>query len=516
MSATLDDPMFIRHSSPVPSSSGERGPLADNEGVLPRILGERFRLYTTLGHGSLAVTYRALDLREKRVVAVKLYAPGFGADAGFRDQFFKAARRASALTHPGLVRVLDAGEADDQLFLVTEVVEAPTLRDLLRRRTRLPIYLAVRIVSQLADALHYLHSQGIVHGDLRPENVFLDDSGRVRLAEVDLGHRAGAGDVVPIQTLARRAAYQAPEQVHGEPVDPRTDVYALGVLAFEMLVGAPPAGHGAPLVPAARRRFTAPPYLRGERPDVCWGLEFVIRQALAPEPRERQPNAAIFRAAVQSPPREADLAAGLAESTWAFRAARVGAPVADRPARRVPQVGHRRGEWQWPWRALPIVAPLLGTLVVVGTLLQTFDLWPAVLAPLQVVLVPDVQNRSWAEAEELARVRGLEVVKARPEPCDDNGRDFVVRQDPAPGRVSHRGARLRLTACSGLRVPSVVGQREEQARVVLAGRDWPVADVRTVPATDAPAGTIVAQEPVGDLILPDKRPLILTISQPPR
>ena len=95
---------------------------------------------------------------------------------------------------------------------------------------------------------------------------------------------------------------------------------------------------------------------------------------------------------------------------------------------------HRR-DWQWPWRALPIVAPLLGTLVVLCTLLQTFDLWPAVLAPLQVVLVPDVQNRSWAEAEELARVRGLEIVKARPEPCDDNARDFVVRQDPGPGRV---------------------------------------------------------------------------------
>ena len=125
-------------------------------------------------------------------------------------------------------------------------------------------------------------------------------------------------------------------------------------------------------------------------------------------------------------------------------------------------------------------------------------------------------SQGHTEAEEMARLRGLEIVKARPEPCDDNARDFVVRQDPGPGRVSHRGARLRLTVCSGLRVPSVVGQREEQARVVLAGRDWPVADVRTVPATDAPAGTIVAQEPVGDLILPDKRPLILTISQPPR
>jgi eukaryotic-like serine/threonine-protein kinase len=505
MSATLDDPQFSRYTSPVPPNVGGPALLEDSEGVLPRVFADRFRLYAILGQGSLAVTYRALDLHDKRVVAVKLYAPGFGVDPSFRHRFLEGARRLGVLAHPGLVRILGAGEAEGQL-----------LRELLQRRGRLPIYLAVRIAAQLADALEYLHSQGIVHGDVRPENVFLDDRGRARLADVDGGRGASAGDVIPIQSLARRAAYQAPEQVHGELVGFRTDVYALGVLAFEMLVGAPPTGHRTPLVPASRRRFTAPPYLRGERPDVCWGLEFVIRQALAPEPRERQSSAAAFRAAVLAPPREADLAAGLAESTWAIRAARVGTPPAAQPPRRVPQVAHRRRDWQWPWRVMPIVAPILGTLVVVCTLAQTFDLWPALLAPLQVVLVPDVQNKPWAEAEEIARVRGLEVVKARPEPCDDNGRDFVIRQDPGPGRVSHRSARLRLTACSGLRVPSVVGQREEQARVVLAGRDWPVADVRTDPTAGAPAGTIVAQEPSGDLILPDKRPLVLTISQGPR
>jgi beta-lactam-binding protein with PASTA domain len=217
-----------------------------------------------------------------------------------------------------------------------------------------------------------------------------------------------------------------------------------------------------------------------------------------------------------SPPREADLAAGLAESTWAFRAARDGAAPPAPTARPPAPPPRRHRDWLWPWRTLPIVAPVLGTLVVVCTLLQTFDLWPALLAPLQVVVVPDVQNHTWAEAEEMARQRGLEIVKARPEPCDDNSRDFVFRQEPGPGRVSHRGARLRLTACSGLRVPSVVGQREEQARVILAGRDWPVADIQTVPAADAPPGTIVAQEPAPDLILPEKRPLVLTIAQGPR
>src|SRR5215212_8651857 len=208
MSATLDDPMFIRHGSQVPPTAGEPALLDDNEGTLPQVFADRFRLYATLGHGSLAETYRALDLREKRVVALKLYTPGFGADVIFRRRFLEGAGRLSGLAHPGLVRVFEAGEANGQLFLVTEVIEAPTLRDLMQRRGRLPIYLAVQIASQLADALEYLHSHGIVHGDLRPENVFLDDRGRVRLTDVDGGHGASAGGVVPIQSLARRAAYQ--------------------------------------------------------------------------------------------------------------------------------------------------------------------------------------------------------------------------------------------------------------------------------------------------------------------
>ena len=110
-----------------------------------------------------------------------------------RQRFLEGARRLSGLAHPGLVRILEAGEAEGQLFVVTDVVEAPTLRDLLQRRGRLPIYLAVRIAAQIADALEYLHSQGIVHGDVRPENVYLDDRGRARLADADGGNGASAG-----------------------------------------------------------------------------------------------------------------------------------------------------------------------------------------------------------------------------------------------------------------------------------------------------------------------------------
>jgi len=511
MSTAADDPAFSRlgplrtHAAEPPPSPPEAEP------PLPYVLDGRYRLYALVGRGSLATTYRALDLQSSRVVAVKRFAAGFGSESEFQARFLARVAGLAELAHPSLVRVLAAGVADERLYLVTEAVQGNSLRRLMQRRGRLPIYLAVRLAAQIAEALEFLHSHDVVHGDLRPENVLLEEGGRIRLADFDGGLVAAAPGVVPIESLSRRAPYQAPEQVRGEPIDARTDVYALGALVFEMLVGEPPSA-GPPAPPGARRRFQAPPHLRGERPDVCWGLEHVIRLALAPEPRERPPSVAAFRRALLSPPREVDLAAGMAESTWAFRAASLGHGP---PAGRIAQVPLRHRDWQWPGRALPFVAPLVGTLAVLFVLVNTFDLMPPLLAPLQVVRVPDLQNQTWGEATAAAQAAGLEVVKARPEPCDDNVRDFVIRQDPAAGAVSHRGAKVRLVTCSGLRVPSLLGESEEQARVALAQRDWPVADVRFAPRPDAPPGTIVAQQPEAGLILPDKQPLVLTVAQAP-
>jgi len=502
MSTTADDPAFRRHLAPVKPSAAI---------TLPYVLAGRYRLYALIGRGTLTTTYRALDLESSRVVAVKLFAPGFGADAGFQARFLARVQRLTELAHPGLVRVFGAGAVDDQLYLVMEAVDGLSLRRLMQRRGRLPIYLAVRIAAQIAEVLEFLHSHDVVHGDLRPENVLLEEGGRIRLTDFDGGLIAAAPGVVPIESLTRRAPYQAPEQSRGDPIDTRTDIYALGALVFEMLAAEPPSGSSAP-APAARGRAQSPPYIRHERPDVCWGLEYVIRQALAPEPRERPPNVAAFRRALLAPPRETDLAAGIAQSTWAFRAATLGQ---NSPTRRITQVPRRSQGPQWLNRGLPIVAPLAGTLLVLLALVQVFDLTPPLLAPLQIVRVPELQNRMWDEAAAAAQEKGLEVAKARPEPCDNNPRDFVLRQEPAPGAVSHRGAKVKLTTCSGLRVPSVVGEREEQARVLLSQRDWTVADVRLVPRDDVAAGTVVAQQPGEGLILPDKQPLILTIAQTP-
>jgi hypothetical protein len=512
MSATADDPLAIRRL-PDPTSPEDAPEAAAAEGAgFPASLSARYRLPTLLGRGMLTVTYRATDLELRRQVAVKLFPSHLAADETFRDRFLEKGRVAEHLEHPHIGRVFETGIADGRPYLVMELIDGQSLRTLMDLRGRLPLHTALSLAGPIAEALTAAHNQGIFHADLRPENVLLDRQGRPKVVDFGLCHVAVATGVVSLDSIARRAAYLAPEQVSGDSIGPRTDVYALAAMLYEMLVGSPPLAGPNALATASRRLFAEPPRLRGERPDVSWGLEYVVRQALAPDPADRPPTAEAFRAALLAPPRDSDLSAGLKQTEWAFRSALQG----ERASSEGVVVPGRRSSAGWRIPSLGAVLPLLGTVVVVVALTGLFDFLPPVLTPLQSVAAPELRNRTFAEAELIGRDSGVEIAKAHPEPCDNNARDWVLRQDPEPGAVIRRGSKVRLTTCSGIRVPSLVGQREEQARVQLVQRGWTVRNVRPQVTADRPPGTILAQEPSAELILPDREPLTLTVAEAPR
>src|SRR5919198_3450863 len=220
-----------------PGLKAKRLPAADEAASS---LQGRYVLHETIGRGSLATVYRATDTTLDRAVAVKLLHPHLCRDARFVERFLEMQRRIARLFHPHLVTIFDAGTADEGCFVVMEYVPGGSLRDLLADRQRLPVAEVVRIVGQVAEALQLLHDEGIVHGEIKPTNILLEEDGSAKLVDFGIAHLATTTGVVKTETLAATAAYLAPERRQGEAVDARSDVYALGAVAYELLAGRRP------------------------------------------------------------------------------------------------------------------------------------------------------------------------------------------------------------------------------------------------------------------------------------
>jgi len=199
-----------------------------------------YRLEALIGRGGMGVVYRARDLALDRDVALKLLAPRLADDSSFRERFLTESRVAASLEHPNVIPIHDAGEIDGQLYIAMRLVDGTDLKALLRDGPLEPPR-AVRVLEQVAAALDAAHARGLVHRDVKPSNVLLDEREHVYLADFGLSRYLGdaAAQLGPAKSLGT-ADYVAPEQIRGEQVDGRADVYALGCMLYECLAGEPP------------------------------------------------------------------------------------------------------------------------------------------------------------------------------------------------------------------------------------------------------------------------------------
>jgi len=241
-----------------------------------------YRIEETIGRGGMGVVYRAYDLRLKRTVALKLVTPELALDERFRERFARETELAMALEHPNVVPIHDAGDVDGRLYLAMRHVAGSDLRELLRTEGALGPARALAICRQVAAALDAAHARGLVHGDVKPSNVLLDENEHVYLADFGVTRRV---EEQAEDRLAGSPAYLAPEQLEGQSADERSDIYALGCVLFECLTGAPPFG-------GASRLEVAWAHLEHEPPTGLPGaLDGVITRALSKQPAERYPRA---------------------------------------------------------------------------------------------------------------------------------------------------------------------------------------------------------------------------------
>src|SRR5258708_27222370 len=265
------------------------------------MIGQRlgqYEIIALLGQGGMATVYRARQVSVNRDVAIKVIRPDLAQTSEFLERFRREAQMVASLSHPFILKVFDFGQTEDSVYLVMELLKGGSLAELLAKEP-LPLATATRLIEQIASALDYAHHLGIIHRDLKPQNVILDDQGNALLTDFGI-----AKIVNESQALTKTGAamgtpsYMAPEQWQGQALDARTDEYALGIMAFEMLSGALPFKADTPFGFMYMHIHEAPASLRMLRADLPPRLEAVISKALAKSPDQRYSCAGEFAKAL--------------------------------------------------------------------------------------------------------------------------------------------------------------------------------------------------------------------------
>jgi eukaryotic-like serine/threonine-protein kinase len=283
------------------SHSAEGGILEPPE-QLREALADRYPVERPLGRGGMATVYLARDLRHQRPVAVKVLHPELAAGLG-TERFLREIRIEAGLQHPHILPLHDSGEAAGFLYYVMPFVSGESLRQRLAREGRLSVEDTVRIASDVADALAYAHAHGVVHRDIKPENILLSN-GHALVADFGIAKAVeAAGDSKLTETGwgMGTPAYMSPEQIVGEPVDGRSDVYGLGCVVYEMLTGHPPFPADNARAMFTRHQVETPPPISADRPEVPAHLQDAVLTALAKLPTDRFATAAEFVARLSAP-----------------------------------------------------------------------------------------------------------------------------------------------------------------------------------------------------------------------
>jgi eukaryotic-like serine/threonine-protein kinase len=252
----------------------------------------RYRQRQVLAHGGMATVELALDLELDRQVAIKRLAKNLAANDEFKQRFVREARLAARLSHPNIVAVYDVGEDDGLPFIVMEYVAGETLADLLRRRGRLEPDEAVALALQACAGLETAHEAGLVHRDVKPQNLLVTPGGTVKIADFGIARSLDGTQLTQAGTVLGTAAYLAPEQAAGETVTASADVYALGAVLYELLTGRPPYRADSLVELAARQREGAIAPVRELAPGVPAATEDAVMHALARDPEYRPASAA--------------------------------------------------------------------------------------------------------------------------------------------------------------------------------------------------------------------------------
>ncbi len=495
------------------------------------VVDQRYKIVSRLGSGGMADVYLAVDQQLGRQIALKLLHRRFAADPGFVERFRREAQAAASLQHPNVVSVYDRGTYDGTYYIAMEYLPGRSLKQLIRDEAPLDAVRAVDITLQILKAARFAHRHGVVHRDLKPHNVIIDDADQAKVTDFGIA-RAGASDMTETGSIMGTAQYLSPEQAQGHAVGAGSDLYAIGVVLYEMVTGRVPFDGESAVTIALKHVSEAPTPASALNPAVPPELEHVILWALNKSPADR--------------PRDADqFVIALEQAKSAIRAHTRGQPTASMAALTavggppdafepppvvpiplltpsppafpepppaaenggngttgtIPPEQKRRRPW-WPWAVLAVVLLLAGGGVAAYLLLR----------PLKTI-VPAVAGEQVATAQ--ARIQNANLVPNLQYRIASAAANTVIDQAPVGGQHVRQGTIVTLTISQGpgsTTVPSVAQLTQAAAERTLAAYGLSAARILHESSQTIPQGEVTRTDPITGTPLPKGSSVTLYIS----
>lgn len=475
-------------------------------GPAPRVLDGRYEVHRTLARGGMADVYLARDRSLDRPVAVKVLFNEFATDPSFVERFRREAQSAAGLAHPNIVAVYDWGAEDGTYFIVMEYVDGQSLADLLRASGPLHPRRAAELAFEVAGALGFAHSRGVIHRDVKPGNVLVSSNGVAKVTDFGIARAVSSPseELTQAGSVMGTATYFSPEQAQGFSVDARSDLYSLGVVLYEMLCGRPPFTGDSPVAIAYKHVQERPAPPSQFVSDLPPGLEAVVMRLLAKNPDNRYRSADDLRADLRRwLDGQPTLAEQTAMPTAAPDATRVAVPAVaaavaapqEHPAEA--DVDDYDEEEQRSSTGLFVAIFTVLLLILAGL---GFWLWSSLRSDNDTaaeVEVPRVINLPVDEARSQLRTAGF-VVDEQQQENDTVPAGTVFEQKPEPGSMLAKGKTVVLTVSSGqaqLEIPNVAGRSREDALALLDDRGFNNVTVTEQDDATVPAGSAIGTNP---------------------
>ncbi len=497
-----------------------------------KMLDDRYEILELIGSGGMANVYKARCHRLNRLVAIKILKSDLAENAAFRRRFHDESQAVAQLSHANIVSVYDVSTNPDTEYIVMELIDGITLKQYMERRGRMDWRESLHFITQIMRGLSHAHSRGIIHRDIKPQNIMVLRDGSVKVADFGIACLANAGQTLTQEALGS-VHYISPEQARGDRIDARSDIYSAGVVLYEMLTGRLPFEGDSAVSVALQHVSSVPLPPRDIDPSIPEPLELICMKAMSPDPDKRYPTADDMLADLEKFRKDPDVEldyirremaepSAKSEPTMPIPTAQVASAVKRRSSET--RRDEERDGGEPPRRdrkSLVLIGGIIAAAVVLVFLLFKLilgDFGPA--GSNKSYTVPDLRGKTVEEAQVMEGVKDIFYIDvAGTRVTEDYEPGQIVEQDPTAGKTRKSNLVIQVYVAQApeqVRMKSVVGMEYRQARVLLGELGLDLVFQPLYEKSDKyPADVVISTDPAADEVLTKGQTIVLHISTGP-